>query len=36
MIWKAPTPEQWMRIGFIVLVLVSVICTLLIVVARLR
>jgi hypothetical protein len=33
--WKAPTPEQSMRIGFIVLVVVSVICTLLIV-ARLR
>ena len=36
MIWKHRTPEQWMRIGFTVLVLVGVICTLLIVVARLR
>jgi hypothetical protein len=33
---KHRTPEQWMRIGFTVLVLVGVICTLLIVVARLR
>jgi hypothetical protein len=36
MIWKHRTPEQWTRIGFTVLVLVGVICTLLIVVARLR
>ena len=36
MIWKHRTSEQWMRIGFTGLVLVSVICTLLIVVARLR
>jgi hypothetical protein len=36
MIRKHWTPDQWMRIGFTVLVLVGVICTLLIVVARLR
>src|SRR5437899_2986920 len=36
MIWKHQTPDWWMRIGFTVLVLVGVICTLLIVVARLR
>jgi len=34
--WIRLTPEQWMRIGFIALVLVGVICTLLIVVARLN
>ena len=33
---KHRTTEQWMRIGFTVLVLVGVICTLLIVVAKLR
>jgi hypothetical protein len=36
MVWKRRTPEQWMRIGFTALVLIGVICTLLIVVARLR
>jgi hypothetical protein len=36
MIWKHRTHEQWLRIGFTALVLVGVICTLLIVVARLR
>jgi hypothetical protein len=36
MIWKHRTPEQWMRIGFTALVLVGVICTVPIVVARLR
>ena len=36
MSWIHLTPEQWMRIGFIALVLVGVICTLLIVVARLN
>ena len=36
MSWKHRTSEQWMRIGFTALVLVGVICTLLIVVARLR
>ena len=36
MTWKHRTPEQWMRIGFNALVLVGVICTLLIAVARLR
>jgi hypothetical protein len=36
MIRKHRTPDQWMRIGFTVLVLVGVICTLLIVVARLK
>jgi len=36
MSWKHRTPEQWMRIGFTALVIVSVICTLLIVVAKLR
>jgi hypothetical protein len=33
---KHRTTEQWMRIGFTVLVLVGVVCTLLIVVAKLR
>lgn len=33
---KHRTPEQWMRIGFTALVLVGVICTLLIVVAKLK
>jgi hypothetical protein len=36
MIWKHRTPDHWMRIGFTVMVLVGVICTLLIVVASLR
>ena len=35
MIWKNPTPEQWMQLGFVALFLTGIICTVIIVLAKL-
>jgi len=34
--WKDPTPEDWTRFGFIVLLIVGATCTLIIIFARMR
>ena len=36
MSWKEPTPEQWMRLGFVVLVIVGIVSTFLIVAVKLK
>lgn len=36
MSWKNPTAEKWFRIGFAALVIVGIVCTVLILVTKLK
>ena len=36
MSWKEPTPEQWMRLGFVALVIVGIVSTVFILLAQLK